>query len=497
MSIMDLKHKGITWVGSFYQKFEAMCQDMDDIVSKDTVKFVETQLQNVGGSVKKFCSDVVQDVLPPLVDPVKREAQAVALKSNAAINTYINSVTGTEVNSLDNVIKQSHVEPNKVDHVKDQAPDAASQLHLVNQITTSTSVDSLEEAETNSSLQKIDDVLTNDYSNVSTEENATEEPALEVLELISPGEQESFEASLSGEFMDDNHENSFGVLAKVSPASSFHTVEYQEPPKIGAACDSLADVTESVSDVSSILTSSEMAFSVVSGEKSISEMELVLSSSRSSLLAEPGSLSGNSSDNSLEAVFFDNPGDCIFDSSSKLLLSTPAPIVSCENKEVELGLASSSSILSLESIEEETSRVKEILSLIELSGNRHDRFYESAQGRLDDCNDDSTDLDMETIELCDKVKLDESCVIVEPSELYAVSRRARKLRSYRKKIQDAFASKKRLVKEYEQLAIWYGDVDMGYSEDSSQTFLPSFPATPLDSKNLQTQHACDSGWELL
>ena len=38
---------------------------------------------------------------------------------------------------------------------------------------------------------------------------------------------------------------------------------------------------------------------------------------------------------------------------------------------------------------------------------------------------------METIELCDKVKLDESCVIVEPSELYAVSHRVRKLRSYR------------------------------------------------------------------
>lgn len=47
----------------------------------------------------------------------------------------------------------------------------------------------------------------------------------------------------------------------------------------------------------------------------------------------------------------------------------------------------------------------------------------------------SYDLDndpsMETIELSDKVKLDESCVIVEPSELYAVARRARKLRSYR------------------------------------------------------------------
>jgi hypothetical protein len=49
-------------------------------------------------------------------------------------------------------------------------------------------------------------------------------------------------------------------------------------------------------------------------------------------------------------------------------------------------------------------------------------------GHSYDLGDDPS---METIELSDKVKLDESCVIVEPSELYAVARRVRKLRSYR------------------------------------------------------------------
>lgn len=52
-------------------------------------------------------------------------------------------------------------------------------------------------------------------------------------------------------------------------------------------------------------------------------------------------------------------------------------------------------------------------------------------GQSCDLDNDITDPSMETIELSDKVKLDESCVIVEPSELYAVARRARKLRSYR------------------------------------------------------------------
>jgi hypothetical protein len=310
------------------------------------VKYVENQLQNMGGGVKKFYSDVLQDVLPPLVDPVKQEAQAVALKSNAAISTYLKSMISYEETHVETVIKQSHMEPNAVDHVKNQLPDASSRLHPINHITP-TSVESLEEAETDLSLQKVDDVLTNEDPNVGIEENAIEDSAPEVLELISPGDKESFEASLSGEFKDDNHENAFGVLAEVSLASSFHSVEFLSTQKRGAVCDSLADVTQNVSDVSSILTS-ESGFSVVSGEKTIAEMGPILSSS--SLLAESCSLSGKSVDNSLNAVSCNNPRDHICDSSSKLSSSLPTPIVSCESKALELGFASSSSILSLKSL---------------------------------------------------------------------------------------------------------------------------------------------------
>lgn len=309
------------------------------------MKYVENQLQNMGGGVKKFYSDVVQDVLPPLVDPVKQEAQAMALKSNAAISTYLKSMISNEETHVETVIKQSHMEPNAVDHVKNQLLDELSRLHLINDITP-TSVDSLEEAETDSSLQKVDDVLTNENPNVGTEENI-EDSTPEVLELISPGDKESFEASLSCEFKDDNHENAFGVMAEVSPSSSLHSVESQSPQKRGAVCDSLADVTQSVSDVSSILTS-ESGFSVVSGEKIIAEMRPIFSGS--SLFAESCSLSGKSLDNSLIAVSCNNPSDHICDSSSKLSSSIPSPIVSCESKALELGLGSSSSILSLKSL---------------------------------------------------------------------------------------------------------------------------------------------------
>uniref|UniRef100_A0A7N1A8J9 Uncharacterized protein n=1 Tax=Kalanchoe fedtschenkoi TaxID=63787 RepID=A0A7N1A8J9_KALFE len=53
--------KGITWFGNVE---EAVCQD--------TMKYVKSQVQTVGASVKKFYSEVVDDLLsPPFMDPVK------------------------------------------------------------------------------------------------------------------------------------------------------------------------------------------------------------------------------------------------------------------------------------------------------------------------------------------------------------------------------------------------------------------------------------------
>lgn len=494
MPIMDLKHKGIAWAGSFYQKLESVCQEVDGFVSKDTVKYVENQLQNMGGSVKKFCSDVVQDVLPPLVEPVRREAEAVALKSNAASSSYLKSMISDEENQLDTIIKQLHVEPNAVSLAKNELPDASCRLQIVNHIKP-ISIDSLEEAENESSVENIDNDLTNENPKRGPEENVMEDLALEGLEAISSGDKESFEASLSGEFKDDNNENALAVLADVSLASSYYGVEFQYPPEKGAVCDSLADATQSVSDVSTTFTSSESSFSVLSVEKTLAEMRPT--SSTSCLLAESCTLSGESLGNNVKAVSSNNPGDHICDSRSKLSSSASTATVSFRNKELELGLPSSCSILSSRSLEENTSRIKEMLSLIESSGNRHIQFYESAQGHSCDLDNDITDPCLETVELCDKVKLDESCVIVEPSELYAVARRARKLRSFRKKIQDAFTSKKRLAEEYEQLAIWYGDADMEPGKDECQPSLPCTPATPLDLRNSQIQPPLDSEWELL
>ncbi|KAJ8527807.1 hypothetical protein K7X08_015258 [Anisodus acutangulus] len=84
---MDMK--GITWVGNIYQKFEAMCLEMEEAMYQDTARYVENQAQTVGASVKRFYSDVMLDLHPQFnIDPVKVAAADLSL--NPYANTEIN-----------------------------------------------------------------------------------------------------------------------------------------------------------------------------------------------------------------------------------------------------------------------------------------------------------------------------------------------------------------------------------------------------------------------
>ncbi|CAA3017671.1 Hypothetical predicted protein [Olea europaea subsp. europaea] len=67
-----MNFKGITWAENIYEKFEAMCLEVEEVMHQDTVKYVENQVEKVGISVKKFYAEIMQDLLPPSdVDPVK------------------------------------------------------------------------------------------------------------------------------------------------------------------------------------------------------------------------------------------------------------------------------------------------------------------------------------------------------------------------------------------------------------------------------------------
>ncbi|KAF2286102.1 hypothetical protein GH714_010363 [Hevea brasiliensis] len=499
---MDLKSKGIAWVGNIYQRIETICHEVDNIVNQDTVRYVENQVHTMGENMKKFYSDV-QDLIPPIVDPVRCEAQVVALKANAAVSTYIKSSIGVEEDHGHTIpIKQSLLEPSDFDNVENQPGNELSEHHFVNQSDTPTSGESLEGAESDSAPGKIDDVSpsnelsghdlctpplnsikyfnfwgsiegaqfdsaptkiddisTNGNSDFSTKEIAIKDKsnAPEAFESIAPHEKESFNASLSSEFTSYSDENMRVSMSEFSPASSLRGEEFQSPQKVEEVCyiSAAADDSDSLSDVSSAVALSEMAVSVAS--------------SCGSIFTEPRTLPENSFNDVLtKVVSYGNPaivGGHYSDSSNVLLSSMSASVIS-SNREVVAGHTCSSSVLSLEST--------------------------GCSNYSSNFSDGITDSGMETIDLSDKVKLDDSCVFVDNSMLYEVSRRSRKLRSFK----DAFTSKKRLSKEYEQLAIWYGDPDIEASEDTLHDQLQSSSTITLDA-DCQIHHINDSEWELL
>lgn len=66
-----MSFKGIAWAGNVYEKFEAMCLEVEEAMYQDTVKYMENQVQKVGVSVKKFYSEVMDDLRPlSCVDPM-------------------------------------------------------------------------------------------------------------------------------------------------------------------------------------------------------------------------------------------------------------------------------------------------------------------------------------------------------------------------------------------------------------------------------------------
>ncbi|PON98411.1 hypothetical protein TorRG33x02_056450 [Trema orientale] len=334
-----------------------------------------------------------------------------------------------------------------IDHVEKQQQGCghvSTGHHNADQLRNAKSINTYETSGSVLASREIN-ILTNANSDLSNYVSSKKESADGQLELTSPDVAESSRTLSLDELTETDPENECVFSAKVAPATSVQSLEIKRDT--GVFCDSYSDDVQCFFGDSSIPSERLVVFGedIIRGTGLVSSTSSRLRDSTTSDVLFPG------------AMFCRNPGDlagCVSDNPRGILSSTPASIMSINDKALEKQLVSSSSFLSLEFI--------------------------------DGSNGDVADSGMETIDLCDEMKLEESCVFVDDSDLYAVSRRARKLDSYKKKIRDIFASKKRLAKEYEQLAIWYGDTDIDSSQDAS-----------FDLQNSKTRHACDSGWELL
>eukprot|EP00252_Welwitschia_mirabilis_P001035 TRINITY_DN11011_c0_g1_i1.p1 TRINITY_DN11011_c0_g1~~TRINITY_DN11011_c0_g1_i1.p1 ORF type:complete len:442 (-),score=120.54 TRINITY_DN11011_c0_g1_i1:457-1782(-) len=68
---LEVKTKGLSWIDNMYQKFEAICDEMDEnssLLLQETKQYVEKQVNVVGKNVRKLYSEVIQDILPPSPD---------------------------------------------------------------------------------------------------------------------------------------------------------------------------------------------------------------------------------------------------------------------------------------------------------------------------------------------------------------------------------------------------------------------------------------------
>ncbi|OMO65358.1 LPPG:FO 2-phospho-L-lactate transferase CofD/UPF0052 [Corchorus olitorius] len=87
---MESESKGIAWVGNIYQKFEAMCMEVDDRICEDTFRYVENHLHAVGANVKQFCTELMEDVLSPSLTDSEKELKSSPVQ-NAGVKAYENS----------------------------------------------------------------------------------------------------------------------------------------------------------------------------------------------------------------------------------------------------------------------------------------------------------------------------------------------------------------------------------------------------------------------
>ncbi|XP_068338062.1 chitinase-like protein PB1E7.04c [Pyrus communis] len=468
-------------------------------ISVDTLKVPESNLSvgNIDGDLdieNSLDSPEKQSPMEPnLMDHVTKQLSLVGSKyyladqpSSSAVDTLevleselsvenIDEVLANE-NSLDATENLTRTDPNVIDPCQPSL--VSSKDNLAGQLSSPASMNTLEVVESDLSVPEIDDIFTNEDSAANNEETAVKVSAPILEELTSPFVAEHSTASPHGVFSHSNHENRCADLPEVAPVTPAYGLEFESEQK-STVCNESSDETEDVSGASS--TTSEIASSVVSGENAIENMELASFSS------------SNAKD------------------SNGLPSSASPSTVSGENKDLGMGLSSSSSVISPESVAEGTSRTAEIMPLTVPFRKQQVQICDSVQygalrlsldiGCSDESSSDSSHFPMETIDLHDKVmleernvgfhnkvKLEESCVIIDDSVLHAVSSRARKLRSCKKRIQDAFTSNKRLAKEYEQLAIWFGDSDIDSSH--SQGALSNMEKSEIDD-------ACDFGWELL
>ncbi|XP_059282991.1 uncharacterized protein LOC132036631 isoform X1 [Lycium ferocissimum] len=602
------KIRNKSWVGSIYHKFEAVCLEVDEFVTKDTVKYVGDQVQTVGANMKKLYSGVVQDFLIPMDDNVKGEAQAVNGKPKHSVDTYTSSVTNTTPN------------PSKEQSYLDQGADNSIESHNASTSTELDGVVASEEAEIDfcKNSHKVfkenitrENALVDDESSTSEdrissescsdkdskdtmcysfsdddkcffdvsssqiilqdhivkEEQPMAEGSSSFLDNLSrsqlraskndqtfdsspddincisniPSSQTDLQRNFAREVQPvTDQSNSFGdipfsmgerhgnsITAKLPHPTSLYDAElgtFQEDKRGCDAAKGISNIPITQTNLQDNITSEDQ---LASNESSSANGKSLPQTSAFGSDIPPTSRNDAGFGLSMTArKSFSDDLTCVSEKSSTVWAFEDAPSTLLSSELVlsrvqgnESGVSNSSLLAESSSLStslignctqeaESDSSISTGLSFSLSTSLANASNVVSVISALSSTpsltdfsgcmNDSSIDLpDMETIDLTDKGKLRESCVLIDNKLHNRVSFRPRKYKSYKELIQEAFASRKRLIKEYKQLAVLYADVDVETSQHSELSQLPSLPSPCLHSTESSTCNICESGWELL
>ncbi|KAL0353821.1 UNVERIFIED_CONTAM: hypothetical protein Sangu_0963400 [Sesamum angustifolium] len=274
--------------------------------------------------------------------------------------------------------------------------------------------------------------------------------------------------------------------------------------KNGILGDSFSTKDESF-DVSSSDQSPELTFSYFSCDNEEEEEETDVFSSKSSISPK--------SSNVLESTSasFINKAENIDHSEAECNISTPSSRTAYETKAVDMLpaisiLKSNGSLALTSTLADNNTFPSDGSDFVDGSfKSRHGEHYNDGQFAISPSeagNEHEFGLGisglMETVDLSPDVKHDERTVPFTGNYARVASHHRRNFRYYKNLIQDAFTSRKRLSKEYEHLAIMFGDIDIESSQHFAPRSLPSSPHTYADAVRMRSsQETYETEWELL
>ncbi|KVI02248.1 hypothetical protein Ccrd_019539 [Cynara cardunculus var. scolymus] len=479
---MDKRYNTQNWVGNMYQRFEAVCQEVDEFVHQDKVKYVESHMQTVGESVKKFYSGVVQDILPPLADPVQHVAQLIPSKRIDLVETYTSTVVGIKENTVDSNTNKSD-NAALVPTEKCHKPSSTGLCHSV-QISGEISGYPIGEADANSFFQQEGDNNINKTSaktiqvhlnsSTSSQEDFVVDRSLCTDLSSSKDHKDSSEAIIrircSDEKCDDDHS------VKITRQSSEDHLDNKSFEEEGILCNMSSKIDASVFEDADW------------GIENIFDLNLGIDEKINGGPSPPCPRPSEDVNSSADKILFPS----VEEKSEKVSMETLVSGLGISCSQEKMTLLNSS----IDEFESDSNTSSDFKSSIMWDENKEEKDCHIFAGDLlpEKLYDSSSEHDrcnlapFEPSVFCSKIGEAEGSMVddVEDLNMQAIDLSDKK----QKMIQDAFMSRKRLTKEYKQLVIWYGDIEKEFSEPTEASNMGATPKSPA-------RDLCDSEWEIL